>query len=202
MVSAFSGTGWQVGDDPFPGVHDNSTGGSYWPAFGDAMYEEFQVPIGVASTGHSGTSVNQWAPGGELCRWTIGRMKQLGPNGFRAVLWHQGESDVGMSSDEYARKMTALIKETQKSVGWDVPWFVAQVSYHNPNSVSFPNPRAGQKKLWDTGVAREGPDTDTLTGDNRDEGGKGIHFSPKGLRAHGKMWAEKVGGYLDKELAK
>jgi len=202
MVSAFSGTSWQIADDPQPGVHDNSSGGSYWPAFGDAMYEEYQVPIGVASTGHSGTSVNQWAPGSELCRWTITRMKQLGPNGFRAVLWHQGESDVGMAADEYARKMTALIRETRKSAGWEMPWFVAQVSYHNPNQVSFPNPRMGQKKLWDSGVAYEGPDTDTLTGDNRDEGGRGIHFSPKGLRAHGKMWAAKVAVYLDKELAK
>ncbi len=202
MVSSFSGTGWQLGDDPQPGVHDNSAGGSYWPAFGDAMYEEYQVPIGIASTGHSGTSVNQWAPGSELCRWTIGRMNQLGPNGFRAVLWHQGESDVGMKSEEYTRKMTALIRETQKGAGWAVPWFVAQVSYHNPNQVTFPDPRAGQKKLWETGVAFEGPDTDTLTGDNRDEGGKGIHFSPKGLKAHGKMWAEKVAVYLDKELAK
>ena len=86
MVSSFSGTGWQLGDDPQPGVHDNTTGGSYWPAFGDAMFEEYQVPIGIASTGHSGSSVNQWAPGSELCRWTTARMKQFGPHGFRAVL--------------------------------------------------------------------------------------------------------------------
>jgi serine/threonine protein kinase len=202
MVASFGGTGWQPGDDPQPGVHDNTAGGSYWPAFGDALFEEYQVPIGVASTGHSGTSVNEWAPGGELCRWTTTRMKQLGPFGFRAVLWHQGESDVGMPAEEYAQKMTALIKETQKAAGWDVPWFVAQVSYHNPNQVTFPNPRAGQKKLWETGVALEGPDTDALTGDNRSDGGKGIHFSGKGLRAHGKLWAEKVSAYLDKEVAK
>ncbi|OWK36431.1 protein kinase domain-containing protein [Fimbriiglobus ruber] len=202
MVSSFSGTNWQLGDDPQPGVHDNSAGGSFWPAFGDAMFEEYQVPIGVASTGHSGTSVNQWAPGSDLCRWTTGRMNQLGKNGFRAVLWHQGESDVSMPADEYARKMTALIKETRRGAGWDVPWFVAQVSYHNPNQITFPLPRAAQKKLWESGTAFEGPDTDTLTGDNRDEGGKGIHFSAKGLKAHGKMWAEKVAVQLDKELAK
>ncbi len=202
MVSSFSGTGWQLGNDPQPGVHDNSAGGSYWPAFGDAMYEEYQVPIGVASTGHSGTSVNQWAPGSDLCRWTTARMNQFGRGGFRAVLWHQGESDVTMPAEEYTRKMTALIQETRRAVGWEVPWFVAQVSYHNPNQVSFPAPRAGQKKLWETGIAFEGPDTDTLTGDNRDEGGKGIHFSPRGLRAHGKLWAAKVSVYLDKELAK
>jgi hypothetical protein len=202
LVASFGGTRWQPGDDPQPGVQDASTGGSCWPAFGDALAEEFQVPIGVASAGRSGTSVNEWAPGGLLCRRLIDRMKQLGPNGFRAVLWHQGESDVGMPPEEYARKMTALIREAQKAAGWEVPWFVARVSYHNPNQVSFPNPRAGQKLLWESGVAREGPDTDTLTGDNRDEGGKGIHFSLKGLRAHGKMWAEKVGAYLEKELAK
>jgi hypothetical protein len=47
----------------------------------------------------------------------------------------------------------------------------------------------------------QGPDTDTLTGDNRDMDGKGIHFSPKGLKAHGEMWAEKVSAYLDQVLA-
>jgi hypothetical protein len=200
MVSSFSGTSWQLANDPQPGVHDTSVGGSYWPAFGDEMYAKYHVPIGVASTGHSGTSVNQWNPGGELFRWTTGRMKQFGPEGFRAVLWHQGESDVGMPAEEYARKMTALIQESRKAAGWDVPWFVAQVSYHNPTQTSFAPPRAGQKSLWDSGIALEGPDTDTLGGDNRDEGGKGIHFSPKGLKAHGKMWAAKAAVYLDKKL--
>ena len=91
MVSSFSGTAWQLADDPQPGVHDNSMGGSYWPAFGDEMYAKYHVPIGVASTGHSGTSVNQWIPGGELFRWMTTRMKELGREGFRAVLWHQGK---------------------------------------------------------------------------------------------------------------
>ena len=107
-----------------------------------------------------------------------------------------------MSAEEYTRSTTALIQESRRAVGWEVPWFVAEVSYHNPSQTSFPTTRAGQKKLWDLGVAFEGPNTDTLTGDNRDEGGKGIHFSPKGLKAHGKMWAEKVAVYLDKELAR
>jgi hypothetical protein len=201
MVSSFSGYDWRLANDPQPGVHDGSTGGSYFPAFGDAMYAKYRVPIGVASTGHSGTSVNQWQPGGELIRWMADRMNQLGQGGFRAVQWHQGESDVSMSAEEYARKMTALIQESRKLAGWDVPWFVAQVSYHNPDHTSYPNPREGQKKLWTSALAYEGPDTDTLTGDNRDQGGQGIHFSPKGLRAHGQMWADKIAVWLDKELA-
>jgi hypothetical protein len=202
LVSTFSGSDWRLADDPQPGVHDDTKGGSYWPAFGDEMVARYQVPIGIASTGHSGTSINQWQPGGELFRWTTGRMNQLGREGFRGVLWHQGESDVGMPPEEYAHKLTALVQDSRSTAGWAVPWFVAQVSYHNPGQTSFPNPRAGQKKLWETGIAFEGPDTDTLTGDNRDQGGKGIHFSPKGQRAHGKMWADKVAVYLDRELGK
>jgi hypothetical protein len=200
LVAAFDGYHWRPADDPQPGVHDHTGGGSYWPAFGDALAAKYGVPVGIASTGHSGTSVSAWRPGGELFRWLLTRMHQLGPHGFRAVLWHQGESDVGMAADAYAGRLTALIQGSQRAAGWDVPWFVARVSYHNPQNPSFPTTRDGQKKLWDAGVALEGPDTDALVGDNRDEGGRGVHFSPQGLRAHGQLWAEKVGAYLDRVL--
>ena len=204
LVSSFSGTYWQPADDPQVGAHDQSVGGSFWPAFGDAMAEKYHVPIGVASTGHSGTSINQWQPGAGdgLFDWTTERMNELGNGGFRAVLWHQGESDTSMPSDEYREKLTNLIEKSRGAAGWDAPWFVAQVSYHNPTDVSTASTRDAQQKLWQTGVALEGPDTDALTGDNRDNNGQGIHFSPKGLAAHGHMWADKVGVWLDKVLAK
>jgi serine/threonine protein kinase len=200
MVASFSGENWQPGDDPQPGVHDKTGGGSCWPAFGDALYEKYHVPIGIASTGHSGSSIKAWQPGpkGDLFNWMMARTHQLGAQGFRAVLWHQGETDVGLSADEYGRLLTNVIAASKKEAGWDFPWFVAQVSYHNPEHPSYPSTREGQKQLWDKGVALEGPDTDTLTGDNRDGGGKGIHFSGKGERAHGKLWADKVSVYLDK----
>jgi hypothetical protein len=201
MVSTFDGSRWRPADDPQPGVHDKTGGGSFWPAFGDALYARYKVPVGVASTGHSGSSVAQWQKGGPYYQWLMKRIEQLGTGGFRAVLWHQGETDVRMTADRYAGLLRNLIEGTKKDAGWDFPWFVAQVSYLNPREPSSPTTRAGQKKVWEEGVALEGPDTDTLTGDNRDDGGKGIHFSGKGLRAHGKLWADKVGAYLDKVLA-
>lgn len=200
MVSSFDGTSWRLANDPQPGTHDRSSGGSFWPAFGDAMYGRFQVPIGVATTGHGGTSVNAWQPNGELFRWTMTRLNQLGPGGFRALLWHQGEADVGMPADEYARKLRTVIEASKAEAGWEFPWFVAQVSYHNPERPSFASTRTAQQKLWDEGVALRGPDTDTLVGDTRDHDGRGIHFSPKGLSAHGLMWAQLVGDYLDTVL--
>ena len=202
MVATFSGSDWRIANDPQPGVHDQGTGGSPWPAFGDAMNAKFKVPIGIASTGHGGSSTNQWQPGSEFFNWMMTRARQLGPQGFRAVLWHQGESDVGMTSDEYAAKLTAIIEASKREAGWEFPWVVAQVSYHSPAAPSHASTREAQKWLWEQGVALEGPDTDTLGGDHRDGGGQGIHFSPKGLKAHGRMWAEKVGAYLERVIAK
>ena len=202
MVSSFGGESWQLADDPQPGVADRTQGGSFWPAFGDAMYRKYRVPIGVATTGYGGTSVNQWQPeGGLFTHWMMTRVHQLGPRGFRALLWHQGESDVEMAEEEYYHKLKKVIVASRAKAGWEFPWFVAQASYHSPEKTSFDNIRSAQQRLWNDGVALAGPDTDILTGDHRDMGGKGIHLSPKGLKAHGKMWAEQVGAYLDEVLA-
>lgn len=200
MVSSFSGSAWQRADDPQPGTHDNSNGGSFWPAFGDALSAKLNVPIGVATTGHGGTSVNQWQPGGELFNWTGTRLTQLGRGGFRALLWHQGESDVAMTSQEYETKLEAIITGMRTSAGWDFPFFVAQVSYHNPENPRFETTRTAQRRLWERKVASPGPDTDILGGDHRDYDGKGIHFSVKGLTVHGEMWADMLYSYLKKAL--
>jgi hypothetical protein len=202
MVSCFSGSDWEVRDDPFIGPHDHSAYGSAWPSFGDAMYRRYHVPIGVAPTGQGNTSVAQWIPGGELFNWTMSRIYQLGPGGFRAVLWHQGEADANTDPDRYYAGMQKVINASKLAAGWDFPWFTAQATYHTQNITSVPTIRSAQKKLWDTGVSLEGPDTDSLTGDYRDFDGKGIHFSPKGLKAHGELWAEKVAKYLDVVLDK
>lgn len=211
MVSTFDGRRWRVADDPQPGAHDEHAVGSFWPAFGDAMHARFGVPIGVAVTGHGGTSINAWKTDGELFRWTLSRLGHLEAErqggrrthpGFRALLWHQGESDAKtMDGPTYAAGLGKIIADMRQRAGWQFPWFVAQATYH-PGHPPFAGVRAGQKQLWDTKVALEGPDTDAMVGDLRDNGGQGIHFSRKGLKVHGEAWAEKVGDWLEKEAGK
>jgi serine/threonine protein kinase len=201
MVASFSGDSWQPADDPQPGTQDGSVGGSPWPAFGDALFAHYKVPIAIASTGSGGSSTAEWKEGSDLFTGLARRMAALGPHGFRAILWHQGEADFDTPGDEYARRMAEIIKASRKAAGWDVTWFVAHASYQSPAAAQSIATRAGQKKLWETKVALEGPDTDALIGDNRDQGGKGIHFSDKGLRAHGQLWADKVIPVLDKVLS-
>ena len=229
MVATFNGAAWRLANDPQPGVQDSSQLGSFLPAFGDAMYQRFQVPIGVASVGSGSTSVRQWLPKGDRFRapptnmksvtaaggseWEstgalfegmLARITQLGPHGFRAVLWHQGESDAHqgpgheIAPADYQRMMERLIREMRARAGWDLPWFVAQATYHTPADPASPEIRAAQSALWKAGLALEGPDSDTLTGDYRQNHGAGVHMSTAGLEAHGKLWAEKVGAWLDR----
>jgi hypothetical protein len=118
LVSAFDfdNNKWQLAIDPQPGA--GGRGGSIMPLLGDLLVREFEVPVGIVAYGQGGTSVREWLPQGSRFpnpptvenkvrkindgEWEslgkiypgfIERMKVFGKNGFRAVLWHQGESD-------------------------------------------------------------------------------------------------------------
>jgi hypothetical protein len=231
LVAAFDGKRWRPANDPQPGASGGS--GSFMPPLGDAIAEKFHVPVGIVACGVGATSVREWLPkgakfpnpptivglvtqlpgGGWESKGAIfpgftARMKQLGSHGFRAVLWHQGESDANQQDPTrtlpgklYRQYLERLIRDSRREIGWDAPWFVAQVSYHTPDDPGSDDIRAAQKSLWDAGIALEGPDTDKLTGNLRDSNGKGVHLSASGLREHAARWVEKVAPWLDKQLA-
>jgi len=228
MVTTFNGEAWRPANDPQPGVQDSSAKGSFIPPFGDALYRRYHVPIGIASVGHGSTSVRQWLPAGEnvevmptmtryVARGSDGsltsdgtlfdglmeRIEQLGPHGFRAVLWHQGESDSHqlpeheITADVYRRMLEEVILASRKRAGWEIPWFVAQATYHTPSDTSCQQIRDAQESLWRTGIAIQGPDTDTLTSEYRQNNGQGTHMNDAGLKTHGLLWALSVERYLD-----
>ncbi len=221
-VAAFDGKTWRIADDPQPGA--SGSGGSFIPPFADAVVEQQNVPVGIISCGIGATSVREWLPEGASFpnpptiesrverladgSWAsrggafntfVSRMKLLGPNGFRAVLWHQGESDANqkdpsrtLSGELYREYLESVIRESRRAIGWDAPWFVAQASYHVPGDEGSDEIRAAQVSLWRDGVAHEGPDSDALKGTLRERNGQGVHFSGPGLREHGAKWAEKI----------
>jgi predicted phosphodiesterase len=228
LVSAydFGNKKWQLAVDPQPGA--GGRGGSIMPLLGDLLVREFEMPIGIIAYGQGGTSVREWLPQGSRFpnpptvenkvrkinddEWEslgkiypgfIERMKAFGKNGFRAVLWHQGESDANqkdptrtLSGPLYEKYLTQLILKTRTDLEWDVPWFVAQATYHVPGDESDPNIRAAQANLWKNGVAFQGPDTDQLKGKLRERDGQGVHFSGPGLEVHADAWFEKVSPWL------
>jgi hypothetical protein len=230
LVASFDGKAWQVAHDPQRGASGN--GGSFLPPLGDALATKFGVPIGFIPIGIGATSVREWLPAGVafpspptiLSRVTkrpdgswesngaafgalVARENNLGPRGFRAVLWHQGESDANQKDPTrtlpgslYQEYLGRIIRDSRKAAGWEAPWFVAQVSYHVPGDEASEDIRAAQAGLWKSGVALAGPDSDALKGELRERGGKGVHFSGPGLRAHAAAWAEKITPWLEREL--
>jgi hypothetical protein len=230
LVVAYNGTNWQLAADPEPGAGGKK--GSFMPLFGDAMVKQFNVPIGIVPMGIGSTSVREWLPAGvrfsglpPLTRNVVtvgagqwessgkifdtfaGRIKQLGPNGFRAVLWHQGESDANQENPQntlagalYRQFLETIIADSREEIGWNAPWFVAQVSYHNPDDTGTPDIPAAQKAVCDDGFAFPGPDTDVLTGKMREKNGEGIHLSAEGLKAHAQLWMDKVAPWLERQL--
>ena len=229
LVAAFDGRKWQLANDPQPGASGGE--GSFMPPFGDGIAEKLRVPVGIAAVGVGATSVREWLPKGAtfpnpptiegnvqrlpdggweskggIFAALVSRMTALGPHGFRAVLWHQGESDANQADatrtlpgNLYREYLEKVICGSRREAGWDAPWFVAQVSYHVPGDEASPDLRAAQASLWKDGIALEGPDSDALKGEFRENGGQGVHFSGPGLREHAARWVEKVAPWLEQE---
>ena len=219
-VVARDGSRWQVARDPQPGA--GGSGGSFMPPLGDAVVAALDVPVGFIACGLGGTSVREWLPegsrfphpptverrvrrladggwesDGRAYATLVTLMKQLGPRGFRAVLWHQGESDANQQDPArtlpgslYREYLGTIIRRSRADIGWDAPWFVAQATYHVPGDESSPDIRAAQAAVVADGVALAGPDTDALTGSLRERDGVGVHFSDAGLKAHAAAWAD------------
>jgi hypothetical protein len=221
-VSQFDGRQWHLAEDPMRGASGN--GGSFLPSFGDALVKRLDVPVGLVAVAVGATSVREWLPAGtrmtnqpttganvkpvgsntweatgRLFQTLADRLAQLGPNGCRAVLWHQGESDAGqarsgypadrqITGDQYAGFMAQLIRATRARAGGDVPWVTAVATYHSEKDAADEEFRAAQRSLWSSGLARPGPDTDLLRADLR----AGVHFNAAGLQRHGELWAERV----------
>ncbi len=228
-VASFDGNRWCLANDPQPGA--SGGGGSFLPPFGDALVARLGVPVGLVACGIGATSVREWLPPGskfpqpptlegnvrklpdgqweskgDIYRGFVNRMKALPPNGFRAVLWHQGESDANQPDAKrslpgkiYREQLELLIRQSRRDIGWEAPWFVAQVSYHVPTDPGSPEIREAQASLWKDGVALEGPDSDALKGPLREGGGAGVHFSGNGLREHAARWVEKVAPWVERQ---
>jgi hypothetical protein len=136
----------------------------------------------------------------------ISRMSDVGKNGFRAVLWHQGESDANqadtsrtLAGNLYQKYLTQLIQQSRKDIGWNAPWFVAQASYHIPGDEGSDDIRKAQAAVWKDRIALQGPDSDAVKGNYRDSGGKGVHFSGPGLREHADRCFDKIAPWLAKQ---
>lgn len=185
---------WRVANDPQPNA---GTGGTIWPAMGDALVPFVRVPVGFVNRAVGGTSTRQWLPDAKEKLYE--RLAEAGKDigRFRAVLWQQGESDVieKVSTETYVKNMLTIRNGLAKEWGFEPPWLVAKSTLH-PTVYNDPagegRIRAAIDVLWKTPGFRPGPDTDILAGENRGGIGTRRHFSGIGQRRAGMMWFATV----------
>jgi len=187
-VAAYGPDGWQFAADPQPFA--SASGGTPWSVLGGLLAEELGVPVGLVSLGWGSTAVADWQPGGELYQRLADTLDYLGPEGLRAVLWHQGEADAywSTSTADYAERLGRIISQSRADAGWEVPWGVALASF---TADSAPESRAAvvaaqQQVIDQDPLVFQGAATDDLLGfDWRYDN---LHFNEVGLREHAARW--------------
>lgn len=215
---------WVPLNDPMPYASNwtNSpwnktyTGGSPWPSFADELSRTLQVPVGVVSVGWGGSAVAWWKPNDDhqfFARLVLGA--QAFPScGFRAVLWHQGESDsVGKTSaTDYQASLQTVVSSFRSSTGCQQNWIIARATYNYPEAWSEvwgptntedvaiaaqTEIRKAQNNFAHQPTFKPGPDTDMLIGPTYrwDK----THLTVAGLKLHGTLWARYL---TDEQSAK
>ena len=139
----------------------------------------------LATMAVASSSVSQWAPGGRLHRTLLARLSSLKTAGFQkvALLWHQGESDLGGDPKAYTDSLRALITSA-RAVFADAPFYVATATRCGKE----PDARiaAAQRAAIDPrDNVLPGPDTDALGHAYRADG---CHFNVSGGHAAAALW--------------
>lgn len=206
---------WLPLNDPMP-VATNWTlaefggqalpGGSPWPIFADSMSAALGVPVAVISVAYGGTSVQQWQKGNAKALFPrlVQAANAVSGCSFRAVLWHQGESDSleFTSTAQYMTRMNSLLQDFRADTGCTTQrWVVAQAAYV-PIAVFLPGTPGlnqaridavsqAQRNLWQSTNFAEGPNTDQWTATPALRFDQ-VHFSSAGLQLHALSWRDKV----------
>jgi hypothetical protein len=118
----------------FSTIGPNGLSLHYWPAVGDTLVKRYNVPVCFINTGWGGSSIRNWV---ESARgvpspnpWDPTQNYELyfpyksftrsleifgQKMGFRAVLWHQGETDARqeMSQETYFNYLVELISKSR-----------------------------------------------------------------------------------------
>ncbi len=173
-----------------------------WGMLGDALVQRLNVPILFLGAATAATSSDQWrqsAAGNSVLQGQPYPYRRLGVvlqhyiarTGARAILWHQGEGDIGSSNDTYFNNLQYVIQKSRQQSGFSgLPWVVSRVTYvqgqTNPSVIAAQN-----RLIAEVPNVYAGPATDDLIGsDNRID--DNVHIGRNGLRRFADRWSESL----------
>lgn len=182
---------WAPAVDPLhfdkPKVAGVGIGRSFAKAVADARPD---ARIGLVPCAVGGTSIDKWAPGGELYTEAVRRAKVAMRRGtFAGILWHQGESDSSSAEKRaaYPAKLERIIAALRKDLDApNAPFVLGQPGEFHAKKTSgnvdmrallktFPETHPNTACAESTGLTSTGDDT---------------HFDAKSLREFGRRYAD------------
>ncbi|MCX6219131.1 sialate O-acetylesterase [Spirosoma sp.] len=168
---------------------------------GDKLAQRLNVPILFLGAALGGTSSADWqqsAAGNMGTGRNSAVYRRMGAvllhyvtrTGARAVLWHQGESDLHSSTQTYFDNIKYVIEKSRQQLGGKpLAWSVSRASYIFGQT--SPSVIAAQNQLISNVFnVFAGPATDGITGpDNRFDD---LHFGGNGLYRFASAWDESL----------
>lgn len=215
---------WSKGDDPSANDTTPKTGianaesGSPWPNVLNRLIPDQNVPMGFIAAAVGSTVVKQWrsaegatvekawSPGGMYARAReMVRTATDGGMKIRAVLYHQGENDLGHhnglsvlgNEKEYKENLMAAVTDFWKD--YQAPVLVGQITNLGGDRERNDSIRRAQRQVWDEHPhALPGAVTyDIFPTD-------GVHYrEPANMKAYSDRWTAAIlhGLYGHREMA-
>jgi hypothetical protein len=196
-------------------IAPRGTGSWCWGQLGDLLVKRLNVPVMFFNAAFSGTAVRNWqesAPDGGVAYGLINGDPYLARQpyinlkislqfyanllGVRAVLWHQGETDnlVNTEQSRYVNELQFVINQSRQDYGRNVPWMVARASYGDFIGGTDPAIIAAQNQVI-SGFQNvfAGPETDRIQiPRSRPPLNDGLHFDFNGLVEVANAWSNSL----------
>lgn len=142
------------------------------------------ITIGLVPCAMGGSPIEQWQPDAPLFKAALERAKLAAPHGtLKGILWHQGESNVALSTEQYAEKLKATIEGFRKELNApNLPFVVGTLADFNKKAATV---NAALMNL-----PQAVPHTGCIESKGLVHKGDGTHFDAPGARELGKRYAE------------
>lgn len=182
-----------------------------WGKLGDKIAQELNCPVLFFNAAEGGTRIEQWAQAAKGEPTNNFYENRVAPQGWpyaflqkslnyyaslyglRAVLWHQGEEDgfLNTNQEKYRQALETLIVKSREHTGKNISWLVAKVSRSRvgtKETIINAQQAIIDKPNFNVFL---GPETDEIqpNGYERDDL---VHFRENGLIQLADAWANKI----------
>lgn len=186
---------WAPAIDPLHWDKPDIAGVGLASTFGRVVAEmNPHVTVGLIPAAFGGTSLDQWASGGELYTNAVNRAREAMKSGKLAgILWHQGEADSGKGKEaltaSYTERFKKMIAQLRADLNAkDVPIIVGEIgrfrTEHASDEINQVLAKLPQHVPLSAFVSAEGL---------ADKGDK-LHFDSASLREFGRRYAKAWAG--------